>query len=164
MDTRLEIMTKDMCRAYMKEFVQDAALFADPADYKPYIYQEHQCDAYFERHAALGRVHLAVMLDKEPIGEIVLKNFDRNEKHCTLGICMKNDTWKGKGYGTLAEKLTLDYAFQVLDKETVYADALRNNTRSQHVLKKAGFIETGMDEAFRYYRCDRAHWHNMVKK
>ena len=39
---------------------------------------------------------------------------------------------------------------------TVLADAIRENTRSQHVLKKGGgFRVVGEDEIFRYYCIDR---------
>ena len=51
----------------------------------------------------MGRVFLAVMLDDEPIGEVILKSIDCEKKHCTLGICMRSDAYKNKGYGTEAE-------------------------------------------------------------
>jgi len=151
----LQIMTRELCRSYMKDFVPDPALFQNPSEYKPYIYDEAQCDAYFDRHAALKRVHLAVMLDEEAIGEIILKKINRVEKHCTLGISMKNSCWINKGYGSVAEKLALEYAFHQLELETVYADTLLNNIRSQRVLMKNGFREITQDNTFRYYRCDK---------
>ena len=40
----------------------------------------------------------------------------------------------------------------VYDEAAVNADAIRENTRSQHVLEKAGFHFIGEDEAFKYYR------------
>lgn len=98
------------------------------------------------------------MLDQEPIGEIVLKNIDMEAKHCTLGIHMKNDSFKNQGYGTCAEILALQYAFQELGMVTVFADAVLKNARSQHVLKKVGFMETHRDDTFHYYRCDSANW------
>ena len=104
MDIHLISMTKELCRSYMQEFVLDPELFADPAAYQPYIYDQ--------------------------------------------------------GFGTQAEILALEYAFQNLKMEIVYADALLNNHRSQHVLMKAGFRETHRDDAFVYYRCDRADCHD----
>lgn len=62
---------------------------------------------------------------------------------------MKNDSFKNCGYGTLAEILLLQYAFDRLEIETVYTDANLKNERSQHILQKAGFIETGKDDLFR---------------
>ena len=144
----LQEMTKELARRYFSRFEIDPALFADIRQFRPYIYNEAACDETVERYRKLGRVYLAVMLEDEPIGELVLKNINRDEQHCTLGITMRSDEFKNKGYGTQAELLALDYAFHTMGLSTVYADSLIGNTRSQHVLEKVGFRETGRDEAF----------------
>ena len=151
-------MTKELARLYFREFVADPALFMDNQEYRPYIYSEEKSDSTVERHQSMGRIYLAVMLNDIPIGEVILKKIDRNEKHCTLGISLRSDDVKNKGYGTQAEILTLRYAFNEMGMETVYADSIRKNTRSQHVLVKAGFCETHRDEDFVYYRCDKDQW------
>lgn len=158
MNIRLCKMTKPLARAYFREFRNDPDLFMDMGRFSEYEYDPKKVDAYVERYRRLGRIHLAILLDQEPIGELILKNVDRENRCCTLGICMKNDTVKNRGYGTRAEILALEYAFTQLGMETVYADAIHKNTRSQHVLQKAGFNETHRDEAFVYYRCDRSTW------
>lgn len=158
MNIRLCKMTKELARQYYKLFEMDPDMFMDMSKFQPYIYSEERCDATVERYQQLGRVYLAVMLDKEPIGEVILKNIDKEKKHCTLGIHMRNDSVKNKGYGTQAEILALQYAFHELGMVTVFADAILKNARSQHVLKKVGFIETHQDETFHYYRCDKANW------
>ena len=71
---------------------------------------------------------------------------------------MRSDAFKNKGYGTQAELLALDYAFNTMELSTVYADSLIGNTRSQHVLKKVGFQDTGRDANFIYYECKKADW------
>ncbi|MFR1622922.1 MAG: GNAT family N-acetyltransferase [Oscillospiraceae bacterium] len=68
---------------------------------------------------------------------------------------MQNNAVKGKGYGTQAERLALRFVFDELGMTTVLADAIRENTRSQHVLKKGGVRFVGEDEIFRYYCIDR---------
>lgn len=151
-------MTRQLCHQFFQQFELDRDLFADPAAYKPYTYDPTRCDDYYDRYVDLGRIHWAIMLDDEPIGELVLKNVDRNQRCCTMGISMKSKAYQNKGYGTQAEVLALEQAFTVLDMDTVYADALLGNVRSQHVLQKVGFIETHCDEMFRYYRCDRSCW------
>lgn len=151
----LTAMTPELIHCFYKEFDIDPDLFLDKSQYKPYVYDSAQCSKRLERYKALGRVYLAVMLDNKPIGEVVLKNID-NQKHCcTMGITMINDRYKGKGYGTAAEKLILKYAFDTMGLTTVFADALITNTRSRHVLEKVGFIKTHQDEQFIYYRCDK---------
>ena len=149
-------MTKELARAYFQKFQLDPALFLAPSKFKPYIYNEEQCDVRVDRYRQMGRIYLAVMLDGEPIGEVVLKNIDHDNGHCTMGISMRSDEFKNKGYGTIAEKLTIQYAFNELGFNTVFADSIISNLRSQHVLEKVGFTETHRNDSFVYYRCDKA--------
>lgn len=154
----LKPMSKELARRYYSQFVLDLDLFMDETKYKPYVYSEAASDATVDRYAQLGRIFFAVMLDHEPIGEIVLKNIDQAKSCCTLGICMRSDEFKNRGYGTSAEILALEYAFDELGVKTVYADCILKNKRSQHVLKKVGFQETHRDDTFIYYKCDSANW------
>ena len=71
-----------------------------------------------------------------------------------MGIHLQNDSVKEKGYGTQAERLVLQYAFEELGMVAVNADAALKNTRSQHVLEKVGFRYTHEDDTFKYYRCE----------
>lgn len=68
---------------------------------------------------------------------------------------MQNESVKGKGFGTKAEKLALQYAFGQLGLQTVRADVLLKNKRSQHILEKVGFVEEREDDEFRYYQYKR---------
>ena len=61
---------------------------------------------------------------------------------------LQNDSVKGRGYGTAAERLALKYAFDTLGMDAVNADTVIKNTRSQHVLEEKG--------DFKYYRFDRS--------
>ena len=87
-------MNKALAHEYFKGFINDPALFMEDQEYRPYIYQPEKVDATLDRYRELGRVHLAVMLDNQPIGEIVFKHIDYTNKHCTMGICMQCDAFK----------------------------------------------------------------------
>ena len=158
MSVYLCTMTKELAREYFRSFVVDPDLFQDGQAYQPYEYSPENADARVERYQQLGRVYLALMQNEEPVGEIVLKNIDHKLKCCTLGISLRSDEYKNKGLGTKAEILTLQYAFGELDMETVYADSILKNERSQHVLQKVGFKRTHWDDTFVYFRCDRTDW------
>ena len=165
MNICLKIMTKDLAREYFRDFIPDPALMLDGQIYKPYKYSVENADATVERHDQLGRVYLAIVLDDgKPIGEIVLKKIDREKKHCTMGISLQADRYKNQGYGTEAERQALRYAFDEMKMDTVFADSVLKNTRSQHVLQKVGFRETHRDEYFVYYRCDRESWTDIAPK
>ena len=49
-----------------------------------------------------------------PIGEILIKRIDYSNRSAVFSIHLRNDSVKGKGYGTKAELLGIEYAFQVL--------------------------------------------------
>ena len=151
----LRPMTRALCHALFDGWQNDPAVYRDPARCQPYRYDPDAVDRYFDEKQEPTRVVLAVMLGEEPIGEIHLKHIDPTQGTCALGIHLKCDAVKNKGYGTRAEALALDYAFHALGLRTVYADALIGNTRSRHVLEKAGFRFVEERDGFRYYRCDR---------
>lgn len=151
-------MTKELARRYYKGFEMDPDLFMDMSKFHPYVYSINKCDEIVDRFQRMGRVYMAVMLEDKPIGEVILKNVDIGRKCCTMGIHLQNDGVKNKGYGTQAEILAIQYAFNEMSMETVYADAIHKNKRSQHVLEKVGFRETHRDDSFVYYRCDRSGW------
>lgn len=152
------IMTKSLLRQFFQGFTNDPDIFSDMSRFSDYVYCEADIDARWERQRQLGRIHLAVMVEKEPIGEVILK--DIRAGTAVLSIHMKNDGVKNLGYGTRAEILALAYAFRVLNLDTVLADVIHKNKRSQHVLEKVGFVKTHSDEQFLYYRCDRTAWGN----
>ncbi len=152
----LELMTRELCYKLYRDFQNDPDIYQDMTKFAPFVYSEALVDTYFDRQAAKQRIHLAVMLDGQPIGEVLLKQVDRESSSCVLGIHLQNDAVKGKGYGTCAEALTVEYAFERLRLTTVYADTVRKNTRSQHVLEKVGFRFTHEDELFRYYEITKA--------
>lgn len=98
------------------------------------------------------------MLQDAPIGQVILKNIDEAIRSYTMSIHLQNDRVKNRGYGTQAEVLELQYAFHEMQMDTVYADTIKKNQRSQHVLEKVGFRMTHQDDGFIYYRCDRDSW------
>ena len=151
-------MTFELAKQFFCGFERDPVLFEDPALMKPYIYNEQQVEVYVQKQKNSNRIHLAIMLDTEPIGEIILKDVDREKKQCTLSIHLKNDRFKNQGFGTAAEIQALEYAFEKMDMEIVCADALRLNVRSQRVLEKAGFQKTSSDGRFVYFECRRNGW------
>lgn len=154
MEITLKPMTREMYHRYFKEYENSPELFFDPSKCVPYVYDQDAVDRYVQRQIDLRRVPLAIMLGDEIVGEIVLKNIE-DRKCATMGLCLKGAAYKDRGIGTRAERLSVQYVFYELDIPTLYADSIRPNTRSQHVLEKVGFTLTGEDEQFKYYRIDR---------
>ena len=97
----------------------------------------------------------AILVDGQIVGECKLKYIDMDKRECSMGIHLRDDSVKEKGYGTQAERLILQYAFEELEMIAVNADAVLKNTRSQHVLEKVGFQYVREDDVFKYYRCEK---------
>lgn len=146
------IMTRALCHELFKSWENDPDIYRDMDLFRPYQYDKDAVDRYFDSKQNPSRIVFAIMKAGRPIGELQLKQIDRENKECTLSIHMQNDTVKDHGYGTRAEKLALEYAFDVLDMAAVNADTVIKNVRSQHVLEKIGFRFMEERDGFRYYR------------
>ena len=151
----LEPMTRELCHEFFKEFENDDIIFTDLSKFTKYEYDEEKVNTYFEKQQRSNRRVFLIMLENHPIGEIMLKDIDFDNKECTLSIHMQNDKFKGKGYGTRAEQLAIAYAFDELKMTKINADVVHKNKRSQHVLDKLGFQFVREDEMFRYYVLER---------
>ena len=154
-EIKLIPMSRELCHEFYRGFENDPDIFMDMDKFYEFQYEPQWVDNYFDRQAARRRILLAVMLEGSPIGEVKLWDIDRDKKECKLGIHMQNDAVKGRGFGTRAEQLAVEYAFRELELDRVLADAILKNIRSQHVLQKAGFRFLRQDGDFRWYCCDK---------
>ena len=132
-------MTRELCHALFRKWENDPDIYSDMLLFKPFKYTEEYADKYFDSKQKPDRKMLVIMYDDKPIGEIQLKQIDYEKKECSLSIHMQNDSYKGKGYGTVAEKMAVEYAFSELEMTAVNADTIIKNERSQHILEKIGF-------------------------
>lgn len=67
---------------------------------------------------------------------------NRYQNFYELGYRFLPETW-GKGYATESGKASLDYGFNDLKTEIIYAYAHSENLASNHILTKLGFEKTG---------------------
>lgn len=159
----LQPIDRMLLHEYYKGFVMDAEIFMDMRNFREYTYAPERVDAYFDRlQSQKDRVDFLIMNAEKPIGEIALKHIDETTRQCELSIHLQNDSVKNKGYGTQAERLILDYAFQTLGMTAVIADSVLKNKRSQHTLEKVGFQETDRDDTFVYYRISQSDWLKLI--
>ena len=153
---QLKAMTRELCHELYRHWTNDASIYMDMRLFQPYVYDEAAVNRYFDAKGQdASRRLFAIMLGDTVVGELQLKQIDHDKKECTLSIHMQNDAVKGKGYGTQAECLAVKIAFDELGMAAVNADTVMKNTRSQHVLEKAGFRFVGEDGTFKYYRIER---------
>lgn len=83
-------------------------------------------------------------LDKgKLIGHVGLYDIDRIARKTEFGILIADDESRGKGYGTKATSIMVDYAFNVLGMHKVTAKILNENIPSISMFKKCGFSIDG---------------------
>ena len=151
MDTvMLKPMTQSLYHTFFQGYENDPDLYLEPGEFAPYVYDRAKVDAYIQRQENLGRLPFAIFHGEEMVGELKFYNV---EAGCStwLGITLQRSCYKDRGFGTEAERLAVEYAFHTLGLSVLYADSIRTNLRSQHVLEKVGFALTREDEERKYY-------------
>ena len=148
-------MTRELCHQFLREHESDPSVYEDESQFQPYVYSEEAADSFYERKQVPGRLELVAMMDGRTIGHVQLKNIDEEKRECEFGFHMQNNSVKGLGYGTQIARLALEYAFENLDVDAVYAYTILRNTRSQHVLEKVGFRFVDENDGFKQYRYER---------
>lgn len=151
----LRAMTRQLCHEFYREYENDTDLFMDMSKFFTYQYDEEKVNKYYDSQQRRNRIVLTIIHSGKSVGQLTLKNIDYNKKECTLSIILQNNSVKGRGIGTLAEKLALEYAFNEINMEVVNADTVIKNKRSQHVLEKVGFKLIRENEMFKYYQYSR---------
>jgi RimJ/RimL family protein N-acetyltransferase len=78
------------------------------------------------------------------IGSTGLKKIDYNHENAEFGIIVGDKNYWGKGIGTEATKLVLDFGFKVLGLNAIYLAVFSKNKAGQKAYKRAGFKKTGL--------------------
>lgn len=154
LSVRLVPMTADMYHRFFQDFENDPDLCREGQAYGPYLYDRERVARYIRRQANLHRMPLAVMTGDEIAGEIIVKNIEP-QKSAELSITLKNPGFKDRGIGTRALAEAVRFVFQEMDIPVVFADVLKTNGRSRHVLEKTGFKVMKEEGDFVYYRIER---------
>jgi diamine N-acetyltransferase len=81
--------------------------------------------------------------DLRPIGTANIRDFTNRNRTAEFGITIGEEDCRGKGYGTEATILILDYAFTVLGVHNVWLDTAAYNERAIRTYARAGFREIG---------------------
>jgi RimJ/RimL family protein N-acetyltransferase len=82
-------------------------------------------------------------LNGELIGTMGLHRIDLMHGTAVTGALIGEETYRGKGYGTDAKMLLLDYAFNCLGLHKVQSKVIAFNERSAAYSKKCGYVEEG---------------------
>ena len=153
----------------------DAGMFALDSDTEVQRYVGNKAQVHIDESRAviafirqqyidngIGRWAVIEKSTNEFLGWCGLKRIkDPMNNHCNfyeLGYRFQQKYW-GQGFATEAARATIEYGFNTLHLEHIYAITDTENTASGHVLKKIGFryVETFTHEGtpHHWYQCSR---------
>ncbi|MEX2355431.1 MAG: GNAT family protein [Thermaerobacterales bacterium] len=98
-------------------------------------------------HRSPWRVGLAIEAQSRLIGDLELEDINWRARTAELRICIGRKPSWGKGYGTEAVGLAVDYAFSVLDLDLIYLRVNLSNWRAIRCYQKCGFVTEGLLKA-----------------
>jgi len=82
---------------------------------------------------------LICLPDDTPVGEVVINQMDEDNRSASIRIALFNPQYFGKGYGTEAMKLAVDYGFKHGNLHRIELGVYDFNPRAIHVYEKVGF-------------------------
>lgn len=93
------------------------------------------------------------------LGETVLNDFDPDNASANFRIALAGSAVFGRGYGTAATAMTLDYGFGTVGLHRIHLEVFDFNPRARRVYEKCGFRHEG---TLRDAHHDDGGWHNVI--
>ncbi len=93
-----------------------------------------------------GRACQMIICDKEgdkPLGSVYIRDIDRTHHKGEYGIFIGEESARGRGIGTQAARLMIQYGFEKLGLHRIYLRALAGNDVAVRSYEKAGFEHEG---------------------
>lgn len=99
--------------------------------------------AFFEsaRNGDSENIILAIEVAGTYIGSMGLHHVDHLHGTAETGALIGNSHFQGKGYGTEAKLLLLEYAFNQLNLRKIYSEVIAFNERSLKYAARSGYVE-----------------------
>ena len=90
------------------------------------------------------RCAIAERESNKAIGTLIMDEINRQNGTAQIHIKMAKDGARGKGFGTEAVRIAVNYAINEMRLHCIYAEILACNTISQHMFQKCGFKKDGI--------------------
>lgn len=94
-----------------------------------------------------GKVVQMIICEKsldKPIGTTYLRDIDVRHNKAEFGIFIGEESALGKGYGTEAAKLMVDYGFRKLNLHRIFLRVFAENLVAIRSYEKVGFVKEGV--------------------
>ena len=134
--------TKLIVRWRNNENVYHNFIFSEP-------FTEAMHQNWLESQVKTGQVAQFIIYVKEsdiPIGSVYFRDIDYKAGVAEYGIFIGEDDYIGKGYGTEAAVLALQYAFETMTLQKVFVRVFADNIADVRSYDKVGFEQTDYRE------------------
>ena len=118
---------------------------------KNFIYQalftRESHENWIRNKVKTGEVVQMIICDLEtdkPLGSVYIRDIDRHHNKAEYGIFIGESDARGRGVGTAAAKLMLQYCFEEEHLHRIYLRVFADNTRAIRSYEKAGFVREGL--------------------
>ncbi len=103
-----------------------------------------------------SRYDFAICLkdNDQMIGELSILEIDNDDKKAGFRISMSSIELTGKGYGTEATKIVLQFVFEELKLNRLQLEVFSHNLRGIRAYEKVGFVKEGVLRESLYYNGD----------
>ncbi len=118
---------------------------------KNFIYQalftRESHESWIRTKVETGEVVQMIICDLEtdkPLGSVYIRDIDRHHSKAEYGIFIGEASARGRGVGTAAAKLMLQYCFEEERLHRIYLRAFADNAQAIRSYEKAGFVQEGL--------------------
>lgn len=105
------------------------------------------------------RYMFGVQIEERLVGYVELVLIDRIERRAFISIVIGEKQFWGRGIGSTALRILLDYAFTVQAMEKICAEVYGINTRSQRLMERVGFQREGILRQHEFHNGSRQDTH-----
>lgn len=118
---------------------------------KNFIYQElftrEGHENWVRTRVETGQVVQMIICDavtEKPLGSVYIRDIDREHNKAEYGIFIGEDDARGRGVGTAAARLMLQYCFAEERLHRIYLRVFTTNLQAIRSYEKAGFVREGV--------------------
>lgn len=109
---------------------------------------KNEIENYDDNYEKLFMVYLKGF--EKPIGHIGIDDIDFDDRRAEIFFLLGEKEDKGKGYGIAMARLLLDYAFNKLKLNSLFASSTVDNKPAISILENVGFKRIGIRRQYNY--------------
>lgn len=103
--------------------------------------------SWVENKVNTGEVVQMIIVESEsdqPVGSVYIRDIDHTHNKGEYGIFIGEDNARGKGYGSMAAKLMVRYAFEEMGLHRLFLRLFADNMQAKKSYENAGFVQEAL--------------------